>query len=254
MSSAFAGYRPAVLKQMPGIIPFRFPGVSGVECYFTTGVYGNISLDAGLAGEEDKHRRMVLSELLGFAAWTEMRQIHSDILKVNPDATPFDASSAFEGDGCCTDRPGQAMLSKAADCQQILFAHVSGKYVAALHVGWKGNAVNFPASGLRNFCAAYGIRPEDVLAVRGPSLGPKAAEFINFEQEWPAEAAKWFDRSNRCMDLWRMTKEQLIEAGLKPENIFGLDLCTYSLPELLFSFRRGSIGRQGALIFIKVQG
>jgi copper oxidase (laccase) domain-containing protein len=52
------------------------------------------------------------------------------------------------------------------------------------------------------------------------------------------------------MDLWRLTRSQLETAGLLPERIFSLDLCTYSLPGDLFSYRRDPrCGRQGSVIW-----
>ncbi len=238
-------------KMLPGIIPFSFPDIDNVGCFFTTGLYGNISLDFGLSGPEDAARRARLGKLLGFADWTELHQVHGDVLLSNPDSTPFDAPSAKDADGACTDKPGRAMLSKAADCQQIMLAHKSGKYVAALHCGWKGNSIDFPTSGALNFCKAYNLKPEDVMAVRGPSLGPGAAEFVNFESEWPAKFRPWFNPQTRRMDLWSLTRHQLVQAGLRAEHIFGLDLCTYTFSDFLFSFRRGHAGRQAALVYIK---
>lgn len=235
----------------PALIPFRFPGLEKVSACFTTALYGNISLESGPAGAKDVQRRADLALLLGFAGWTELRQVHGDTLLIDPPLTPFDAPSALRADGSATGRPGRALLSKAADCQQILLAHASGKFVAALHCGWRGNAANFPGRGLADFCAAYGLEPREVMAVRGPSLGPGAAEFVNFEREWGAEFRPWFDAQSKRMDLWSLTRRQLTDAGMRPENIFSLDLCTYSLPEFLFSYRRGHAGRQAALIFIE---
>lgn len=240
---------PELLHKLPAIIPFTFPGLPKVKVYFTTGLYGNISLDFGLAGEADKKRRTALAGLLGFETWTELKQVHGATLLVEPTATLFDAPSTLEADGACTRQGRHALLSKAADCQQLLLAHKSGEFVAALHCGWKGNAINFPGGGLKDFCSAYGLKPADVLAVRGPSLGPGSAEFVNFDSEWPAEFCPWFNPETKLMDLWSLTRHQLAETGMKPENIFGLDICTYVFSGFLFSYRRGHSGRQAALIF-----
>ncbi|MDR2892172.1 MAG: polyphenol oxidase family protein [Deltaproteobacteria bacterium] len=240
---------------MPALLPFRFPGLDNIRCYFTTGLYGNIRLDdeAALA------RRQDLPFLLGFSNWTEMSQVHGNTLLVNPEATAPELSSPLEADGCCTDRRGQAMLVKSADCQPILLAHKSGKYIAALHVGWRGNVLNFPGQGVRDFCVAYDLAPEDVMAVRGPSLGPGAAEFVNFTREWPPEFSPWFNFGTRRMDLWSLTRQQLQNAGIKREHIYGLDMCTFTMQQLFFSYRAeqaglqtgDKVGRQAALIYMK---
>jgi hypothetical protein len=54
------------------------------------------------------------------------------------------------------------------------------------------------------------------------------------------------------MDLWRLTRDQLLQAGVRSENIFGLDLCTYEQKETFFSYRRDrQCGRQAGLIWIR---
>ncbi len=238
-----------------GVIPFAFPGLPGVGCAFTTAGAGNLSLTVSL-DEEGKTRtraaRRALCKDLGLTGWTELHQVHGDALLVEPPATPAGEASALEADGSATTKPGRGLVIKTADCQPILLAHKGGRHVAALHVGWRGNVMDFPRSGVQAFCKAYDLKPGDLLAVRGPSLGPGAAEFVNFDKEWPEGFRPWFDEADKCMNLWELSKNQLEAAGLRRENIFGLDLCTWSLPELLFSHRRKHAVRQMSLIWIKL--
>jgi YfiH family protein len=188
---------------------------------------------------------------VGLAHWVELCQVHKDGFIVDARPTPEDIPSSLEADGSCTREPGLGLLVKTADCQPLFLAAADGSAVAALHVGWRGNAADYPAAGLSRFCEAYGLDPAEVLAVRGPSLGPGASEFVNFRKEWPADFAPWFDEEKRTVDLWSLTREQLTRAGMRAGNIFSLDLCTRSLPELFFSHRRGDGGRQGSLIWIR---
>lgn len=234
-----------------GIIPFAFPGLPSVGCAFTTALAGTMLIGAMPDAANAAANRRRTFEGLGLARWVELQQVHGDILLRNPAPTPLAEPSSLEGDGACTDEKGLALAIKTADCQPILLADKEGGAVAALHVGWRGNAMNFPASGLRRFCTAYSLPPSRVLAVRGPSLGPSASEFINFAKEWPPAFRPWFTDETRTMDLWRLTRHQLIEAGLLPEHCFSLDLCTHSLPGHFFSHRRGHSGRQVSLIWIK---
>ena len=239
---------------LPEHIPFAFPGVPSVGCAFSCVPAGTFSIslatdEAGRAQAEANRKRLL--GRLGLTRWVEVYQVHGDVLLVDPAATPVDKASETQADGSCTREPGLALLIKTADCQPILLTNRQGTAIAALHAGWRGNAMNFPGTGLTRFCRAYSLDPAEVLAVRGPSLGPDAAEFVNFHQEWPPEFAPWFDEQRRLMDLWLLTRHQLADAGMRPENIFSLDLCTHSLPQLLFSHRRGHKGRQASIIWIK---
>ena len=145
---------------------------------------------------------------------------------------------------------GLALMVKTADCQPLLLAHKSGKYIAALHVGWRGNRQLFPFTGVRSFCQTYNIKPCDCVAVRGPSLGPARARFTHFGVEWGGYFAKYLDLATSTMDLWGMTRDQLVQAGIPERNIYGIDICTASNAASFFSYREDrNCGRQAALIW-----
>ena len=247
-------------------IPFQFPGLENVRCAFQVraaipgGVYrngydgGNISFST----EDDPdivtgNRRDLLAALQphGLTAWAELNQVHGDVLLFEPEAVACETRPTADGDGMAVSRPGLGLLIKTSDCQPILLAHKSGRYVAALHAGWRGNRCDFPGTGVARFCARYDLKPCDLLAVRGPSLGPGRAEFVNFEREWSDDFRPWFDPATRTMDLWGLTRRQLQQAGLPERQIYGLDLCTASNNGQFFSYRREKrSGRQASLIWI----
>jgi hypothetical protein len=189
---------------------------------------------------------------LGFAYWQELHQVHGTDMVFDPEPTEYQVPASLEGDGLATKRSMQALIIKTADCQPILLTHASGRFIAALHVGWRGNAARFPTTGVTAFCERYKLDPKDVLAVRGPSLCPEASCFTDFDNEFGREFSQWYEERNKCVDLWRLTRDQLLEAGLKPGNIFSLDLCTHHHPDLFFSYRRNrKTGRQASLVWIK---
>ena len=244
-------------------IPFVFPGVPQVRCAFQTRA-GGVSLGEFGGGNiaftvQDKpehviaNRRSMLEGLRpqGMTAWAELMQVHGDGFVFEPEAVACETPVTAEGDGMATERPGLGLLIKTADCQPILIAHKSGAYIAAMHAGWRGNRCDFPITGVARFCERYGLEPRDLLAVRGPSLGPGKAEFVNFGKEWGEPYLPWFDASSKTMDLWGLTRHQLERAGLLPRNIYGLDICTASNNEQFFSYRcaRRS-GRQASLVWI----
>jgi hypothetical protein len=202
---------------MPAMIPFSFPGLPNVGCAFGTreSAPGNHTLETPL------QRRM-------------LTQVHGTDIVFEPQKD----NESTKADGMAASAPGQALIIRTADCQPIMAAHKSGKYILALHCGWRGNRAEFPTTGIKEFCARYDLKPEDVLAVRGPSLGPARARFHDFDQHWPRSFANYFHPPDKCMHLWNLTRDQLLAAGLPPENIFSLDLCTYSLSECFYSYRR----------------
>lgn len=244
-------------------IPFVFPGLPHVRAAFTTRLDGvsrapfgeaNLSWEVGDDEAAVRENRLGLQRELGFTAWTEARQVHGNDVLIEPPPGTVTQQPDIQADGLATSRPGLALVVKTADCQPILLAHGGGRHVAALHCGWRANRREFPRRGVVAFCNAYNLDPKDLYAVRGPSLGPAASEFIHFDREWGGAFQSYFDPGTRAMDLWRLTREQLVRAGLRPERIYSLDLCTYSLSKLFFSYRRDKItGRQAGLIWIADQ-
>ncbi|MFW5733462.1 MAG: polyphenol oxidase family protein [Oceanidesulfovibrio sp.] len=242
-------------------IPFVFPGLEGrVRCFFQTregGVSkdpfaaGNISLSVGDDPASVRANRMALQKRLSFSHWVEARQVHGVDILLDPPPGDIEQENEAEADGLATTEPGRALVIKTADCQPVLIAHMGGDFVAALHVGWRGNAQEFPVSAVGALCDHYGVAPETLAAVRGPSLGPGASEFTRFDKEFGPAFEPYLDRGTMQVDLWRLTRDQLVEAGLPRERVYGLDLCTMSLADTFFSYRAArTSGRQANLVWL----
>lgn len=243
------------------MIFFQFPRLTAVQCLFygrekdPTGAELSFQMPGNL--QAGKHAREKMSDFLfqyGCYAWCECHQVHKNDLLFEPE--PINLTNwpgiYSEGDGLATSRPGLGLMIKTADCQPILMAHKSGRYIMALHIGWRGNRIDFIKKAVNEFCEFFRVKAEELLACRGPSLGPNNAEFVNFHKDWGEEFRPWFDENIQCMDLWGLTRHQLLKAGLLEENIYAIDICTYANDSSWFSWRKNKeAGRQAALIWIK---
>lgn len=243
-------------------LPFSFPGVPQVHCAFQMRplVHGDVpTADTAALAREDATQALMASRRMlwhalrpqGLTAWAELVQVHGDSLVFEPENLPLDTAASTEGDGMATTRLGLGLCIKTADCQPILLTDTLGTHIAALHVGWRGNRCRFPLTAVERFCEHYHLSPADILAVRGPSLGPRRAEFVHFAQEWGPAWLPWFDTASHTMDLWSLTHDQLQQAGLLPRHIYGLDWCTAENTDLFFSWRQEKTPyRQANLIWI----
>lgn len=248
----------------PELIYFQFPQIANVRCAFqkrsiTAGhneLAGNFSFAADDEPENVKNlRRSLFAELnqLGLKEWAECRQLHGTNLVMDPKPTELFAAneSLPEADGQCTAKKGFGLVIKTADCQPVLLADKAGKHIMALHIGWRGNRANFAQKAIDAFCEQFALKPENLCAVRGPSLGPEKSRFSDFEREWGPGFKKWYNPDTQCMNLWKLTADQLNNAGLPEENIFGLDICTCGNAGDFFSYRANKkTGRQMAVIWI----
>lgn len=243
---------------------FDFPGMAGVHCLFhgrscAEKAHNDLAGSISLKNEQDREnalqtRRRLFTVMhgLGMDCWTECNQTHGTVLVPNPEPLAIGQIPNVDADGMMTARKGLGLLIKTADCQAILLADQAGEHVMAIHAGWRGNRASFPQKAVQAFCGQYEIRPEEIMAVRGPSLGPDKAEFVNFESEWGKDWEQWRNPKTNCMNLWALTRWQLEQAGLRPKNIYGLDICTMTNHERYFSWRHDkSPGRQASVIWME---
>lgn len=246
--------------------PFEFTEIPSIGCAFTSRRGGvsepphdsaNLSFEVGDDEQAVRDNRRLVFDRFELTGWAECRQVHGDVTHFDPPPTQPEEPPVLEGDGLATATPGLGLVVKVADCQPILLAHRSGRYIAALHAGWRGNKINYPGTGVRRICEHYSLDPADIFAVRGPSLSPAAAEFVNFQDDFGPGFKDYFNPETRMVDLWRMTRDQLMAAGVPEAQIHGVDLCTLGHDDTFFSYRKAcaspvkATGRQAGIIWIK---
>ncbi len=116
------------------------------------------------------------------------------------------------------------------------------------HAGWRGTAAGILTATVAAMREQFGSDPAGLRAAVGPCLGPCCARFSDPHRELPAWCAP-FIRNSR-VDLWAMTRHQLLEAGLPAESITVAGVCTVCRRDTFFSHRgdRGRTGRFAAAI------
>jgi YfiH family protein len=191
-----------------------------------------------------------------------LKQIHSDVIHVLDDA-PTDPC---RGDASITNRPGLLLAIQTADCVPILLVDPKKRAIAAVHAGWRGTLARITAKTIGKMQMHFGTNPRDLLAAIGPSIGPCCYEVgtevaTQFLSQF-ADAPDYFDEFRTgdepnpiqwlnmmppghqpphkgvLLDLRKANRSQLLSAGLRPQNIHTIDLCTACHPDLLFSYRK----------------
>jgi YfiH family protein len=165
--------------------------------------------------------------------------------------------------------PTVAAAIQTADCIPLLLADRRTGAVAAAHAGWRGLAAGVPRAAVDALGHELGSHPADLVAVAGPSIGACCYEVGADVRQRFAEAGfadatldRWFFETaqptprNPSMaglstgprpDHWyfdggRSTRDQLESAGVPPDQVFVVELCTASHPDVLCSYRRDGAG------------
>lgn len=200
--------------------------------------------DAAAAVADNRARLVAQLGLPGQPQW--LQQVHGARVH-RPGATDACADACFE------DRPGRVCVVLTADCLPVLLCNAAGTRVAAVHAGWRG----LLAGVLEQAVAAFGDRPDQLMAWFGPAIGPDAFEVGDevraaFAVEDAAAQRHFRSRgAGRWLaDIYGLARQRL--AGLGVTQVSGGEFCTHSEPERFFSYRRDGItGRMASLIWLQ---
>jgi YfiH family protein len=196
--------------------------------------------------------RVRLQQSTGDGDHVYARQVHGTAIRV----ITREAGSRIESneaelppaDALITNVPGVRLLIQTADCQAVMLVDPQVRVVANVHSGWRGSVADIIGKTVARMVTEFGCRPGDMHAAIGPSLGPCCAEFVNYKQEIPR---KWwsFRVGPHHFDFWRISRHQLVSAGLSEDHVTTPGLCTRCNPGLFYSYRAARrTGRFAALI------
>ena len=177
--------------------------------------YGSLNLADHVGDEKSsvKTNRRLLQSNLGCPALSGWLQQQHGAIVIDRDR---DTHSTF-GDGSLTRRAGTICAVLTADCAPLFLTDRGGRFVAVLHVGWRGLVAGIVESGL-------------AAVATSPKISPSGAR-------WHA-------------DLPGMVEQRLRSAGVVEVGSSGC--CTFSEPDKWFSHRRRApCGRMASMIWIE---
>ncbi len=160
------------------------------------------------------------------------------------------------GDGLVSRDPAQLIAMRMADCGTVLLADRTGRYVAAVHAGWRGVVAGVVGHAVQTMQRLYGVEASQLVGGVGPCIG--RAHF-----EVGHEVAEQFcavglgscvhERPGQAkphIDLTDAIAQQLADAGVRPDAIDLHDRCTFRDADEFYSYRREGkqAGRMLAMI------
>ncbi len=240
---------------MLNFITPNWPAPTNVKAYTTTRKAGcsqepyssfNLATHVGDDIQSVMTNRATLRKSLQLPSepiWLE--QTHS-IKTINAIPTNIDC----QADASFSNTTDQVCVVLTADCMPVLFCNQEGTKVAAIHAGWRGLANGILEEVLQHFTT-------DVLVWLGPAIGLQKFEvgtevyeiFTDFLPH-ATEAFKPTDNKHWLADLYLLARQRLANQGIT--SVFGGNFCTYSEPELFYSYRRDKVtGRMASLIWLE---
>ena len=178
-----------------------------------------------------------------------LSQIHgNDVIKTD------NYKANMEADGLYTTKPQTVLSIQTADCLPVLLCDQQGKQIAAIHAGWRGLANQII------FYAYQQFKPNSyIMAWIGPSISQPCYQvdtqlrnkFTSLDNKLEKAFKPIENQPNQWLaDLKWIARYQLVNCGI--QTIITSSHCTYSEPNLFYSYRRnqGATGRLYTLIWI----
>lgn len=215
----------------------------------------NTSFNVGDNPERVKGNRRIIQEILEASELVFCHQNHGSEIQIVSGPTDYHArkvrGTPTVADALVTNVPGKFLVIQVADCQPVVVYDPVGKVVANIHSGWRGSISNIIGRTIRVMRETFGSVTKNLLAGIGPSLGPCCAEFIKYRSEIPR--VYWgYKTMNNHFDFWSLSRDQLLEAGMRGDHIFFSNLCTRCRTDLFYSYRRErTTGRFAAVIGLR---
>ncbi len=148
-------------------------------------------------------------------------------------------------DGLVTKQIGITLVVQTADCIPIFFVEEELNIIGVIHAGWRGTLASIAVETLK-LIHNLGGNPKSTKVHLGPHINKccygVSADLANkFEKFFGNETTSYI-AGKYYLDLGLVTRIQLMQNKVKPENITSSQQCTFC-DNSLFSYRRSKINK-----------
>ena len=229
---------------------------AGLPHGFTTLAAGDLS-EAARDTDAGRASLAALGREVGFdpALVVSAEQVHGNTVAVVHLCENCGPGSRIpHTDGLITEEPWP-LLVQHADCFPVIVYEPESKAVALVHCGWRGTVGGILPRAVARLTRETGGRHSTMVAGIGPGICGQCYEVGDdvvtaaFRGGLGAHVAADADGARHRFDIAGALRQQLIEAGLRPENIQALDVCTFESAELP-SFRRDGTAVRAATVVV----
>src|SRR5687767_951475 len=192
----------------------------------------NYAPHRGIGREHAVEWRRKVCDILGvsFQNLTSPAQVHGgEVLRVEAG----DIGCGRDGresavrfvDGLIADQRGVPLILLSADCPLVCVYDPDRPAIGAMHSSWQGTVARATEQMILQMQQEFGSEPSQMLAAICPSAGPccyeVGEEVRRIARTKLADVEACFVRRGESihLDLWTANRQQLIECGVRSENI-----------------------------------
>ena len=229
-------------KQHATIVHGIFTRAGGTS----TGAFASLNIGSN-SGDNSKiitANRKLVAKKMGAMPMIFLKQVHGANIKIFKNDTENtigcnvrSVHDTYTADGIITDVKGVNLVIQVADCQAVMLYDYKNQVIANIHSGWKGSIKNTIGKCVDKMISQFSCKPENIIAGISPSLGPCCSEFIKYKNEIPKNLWLYKIEEKNYFDFWKLSCDQLMEKGVKKENITNLQICTKCNSDMFYSYR-----------------
>jgi len=210
-------------------------------------------------------RRFLLKTLrLPFENLTLPQQVHGDRIAIVDHAHIGKGATGRsdcvpDADALVTTLPHVPLMVLSADCALIVAYDPQARVLGVAHAGWRSSLAAIAVKLIETMTVALRARPGRILAAISPAAGACCYQIggdviAALRRSIAAQNCLTHRDGATFLDLQNLNRSQLLQAGIKADNIDVINVCTIC-DRRFFSYRRqGEHAGRFALIAAMVDG
>jgi len=236
----------------------KLPAQVNLVIAFSTRRHGDMSLYYGGISEALNNRRDFLSSLgIDYRDLVCARQIHGDRVRYATEEDKGSGANSYGGsipdtDAFITDKKNVPIAVFTADCLSIFIYDPKTPSIGLVHAGWRSSKKKIVSKAISLMQAKFNTKPQDFYVGFGSSIRGCCCEVSSDFKSYFSDGLT--EKNGRFyLDLAGLNKNELLTLGLKEENIFPPQDCTFCHNDAFFSYRKEGLacGRQMSVIMLK---
>jgi YfiH family protein len=204
-----------------------------------------VRADAEEPARAHRREQMALDLALSPPELRYCAQVHGNRIALVDSSTP---PGRLEGcDAVITATPNIPLMTFSADCPLIVLYDPGRPGLGLVHASWRCTVRRLSLLAVQMMAQELGCRPSELRAAIGPGAGPccyqVGKEVFEAACDLPGRDACFQMRDGRLFfDLWEANRRLLLAAGLLPQHLEALYVCTLCRNDLFYSYRREGVG------------
>lgn len=142
-------------------------------------------------------------------------------------------------DGIITSEKEVILSVTVGDCLPVYFYDPAKEIIGIAHAGWKGVIDNISKNMISKMIESFGSNPQDIVVNIGPHIRDchfeVKSDLVDIFKKYKEQIIKKDEKF--YINLGKVVERQLVESGVKFQNIIFSEKCTHC-DKSLFSFRR----------------